>query len=79
MIKIKKKKSLTLQISIVASTIIFLLAGVFLFSKGYNFEQLFERLVFWGFCVAGFTLVLSIVILILSKLDKKSKIIKLKR
>jgi len=75
----KKKKSLTLQISIVASAIIFLTAGIFLFSKGYNFAEMFERLVFWGFCVAGFTLILSVVILILNKVDRKNRFIKLKR
>jgi len=78
-IKIKKRtKSLTLKISIVASAIVFILAGIFLFSKGYNFAQLFERLVSWGFCVAGFTLALSVIIIILNKLDRKNKFIKLK-
>jgi len=79
-IKIKKRtKALTLKISIVASAIIFLAAGIFLFSKGYNFAELFERLVFWCFCVAGFALILAIILFILNKLDKKSRILKFKK
>jgi len=75
----KKTRSLTLSISIAASAIVFIAAGIYLLSKGHNFAELFERLVFWGFCVAGFTLVLAIIIVILNKFDKKSRILKLKK
>ena len=80
MIKIKKRtKSLTLKIGIVASLIVFLSAGIYLLSKGHNFAELFERLVFWCFCVAGFALILAVILFLLNKFDKKSRILKFKK
>lgn len=75
----RKTRSLTLSISIAASAIVFISAGIYLLSKGYNFAELFERLVFWCFCVAGFALILSVILYLLGKFGKKSKRIKLKK